>query len=699
MTSSFPAIGNESFAFATSQPNATFINNAFSANAAGMQGTNYLGGEAAPRTRSSTVNFVIDSQTLSGDLILGLLDLNANGIGFNDVNLTVKVEGVTKVDVNFLTSGVATPFFDDTVVNLGVVDTLPDLDVSISFTWQAQVSGIGLGILYLLGTTNDAIDIIPPAKPGTPDLSDFADRGASSTDALTNLNLPTFTDKTEANAKVSLGSGTTEIGSGTADKAGLWTITATKVLADGVHLINVKATDAAGNSSVPYHDLTVTIDTVVPVSPTPDLDAASDSGASATDNVTNDATPSFVGVTEAGAKVSVTVGNVTIGDATADNDGKWSLTAPNQIADGTHNVTTIVTDRAGNIGKASGPLSITIDTVAPVVPGTPDMVAASDTGASDTHNITRQQFPTLVGTAEADAEITLFDGVTKVGAAKAAGDGTWSIKSDQLAHGTHVLTVTATDLAGNVSAASAALTVEVDRIAPATQTAPVLHATSDSGRSDAYDIANDATPLLTGRTQVNTVVAVFDGGTKLGLAKVAANAIVTILEGAKALGTTTADMSGKWSFSTGTLADGNHVLTARATDPAGNVSAPSTGLTIDIDTKIAPSTQPFGDGGGYRCLRHRQRHADNHPDLCRDGRSAVHDRGVRQHDPARNGQGERDRQLVVQVTGPGGWRACDPHAGHRWRGQCQRLLRRGERHHRRRCSGGARRARSAGILR
>ncbi len=57
-----------------------------------------------------------------------------------------------------------------------------------------------------------------------------------------------------------------------------------------------------------------------------------------------------------------------------------------------------------------------------------------------------------------------------------------------------------------------------------------------------------------------------------------------------ALGTTTADASGNWTFTpTTALTDGSHSLTATATDATGNVSTASSAFTLTVDTD-APAT-------------------------------------------------------------------------------------------------------------
>ena len=111
----------------------------------------------------------------------------------------------------------------------------------------------------------------------------------------------------------------------------------------------------------------------------------------------------------------------------------------------------------------------------------------------------------------------------------------------------HSLTATATDAAGNTSAASAALSVTVDTTAPV---APTITSFSTDSGTVGDGITNDNTLTLTGTAEANSTVKVYDGATLLGSA--------------------TANGSGAWSYTTAALANGAHSLTATATDAAGN---------------------------------------------------------------------------------------------------------------------------------
>src|SRR5262249_42171083 len=157
--------------------------------------------------------------------------------------------------------------------------------------------------------------------------------------------------------------------------------------------------------------LSVTIDTSAPVAPSvPVLAPGADSGTSNSDNVTNVAAPTFTGTAETGSTVTLFSDGVAVGSGVATGGG-YSITV-STLSDGTHDITAQAMDAAGNSGPASSPLSVTIDTAAPVAPSVPDLAAASDSGASDTDDLTNIAAPTFVGTAEDGASVTIFsDGV------------------------------------------------------------------------------------------------------------------------------------------------------------------------------------------------------------------------------------------------------------------------------------------------
>lgn len=222
---------------------------------------------------------------------------------------------------------------------------------------------------------------------------------------------------------------------------------------------------------------------------------------------------------------------------------------------------------------------IDVDIDPPAAPSGLDLAAEDDSGASSTDNVTNVTTGlTITGTAEAGSTVELFDGTSSLGTATAGTDGAFSIDVD-LAAGTHTITATATDEAGNEGAASTALTITVVVEAPAAPTALDLAAADDTGVSSTDNLTSVTSGLtITGSAPANATVELFDGTASLGM--------------------TTADANGAFSRDV-TLTSGTHAITARVTDAAGNVSASSGALNITIDAAApaAPVSLDFDDDG------------------------------------------------------------------------------------------------------
>ncbi|WP_193747550.1 Ig-like domain-containing protein [Cellvibrio sp. OA-2007] len=156
------------------------------------------------------------------------------------------------------------------------------------------------------------------------------------------------------------------------------------------------------------------------------------------------------------------------------------------------NGSTNIADVAGNgVAAYSSGTSHTVDRDAPAAPSTPDLDAASDTGVSNTDNITGDNTPTFNGTAEANATVTVISSLSgTLGSTTADGSGNWSYTAGAMANGVHNITATATDAAGNVSVASAALAVTID--------GPVTVTTNADSGADATIDGSLATDLTDG---------------------------------------------------------------------------------------------------------------------------------------------------------------------------------------------------------
>ena len=138
------------------------------------------------------------------------------------------------------------------------------------------------------------------------------------------------------------------------------------------------------------------------------------------------------------------------------------------------------------------------DTGSPA-PGAPTIASFSnDTGAAG-DGITSDNTLEFKGTAAANSTIKIYDGSTQIGTATASSTGSWDYITSVLTNAKHVLTATATNSSGQTSAASGAVTVTVDTVAPTT---PVLSSNS---------IVNTNQVKLSGTAEANSKVTVSDG--------------------------------------------------------------------------------------------------------------------------------------------------------------------------------------------
>ncbi|MEA2790189.1 MAG: large repetitive protein, partial [Acetobacteraceae bacterium] len=391
----------------------------------------------------------------------------------------------------------------------------------------------------------------PPAGPGL-GLDPSSDSGIAG-DNVTNVIAPVITGTGVAGDTITLFQGGSPVGSATVDLSGTWSFTTT-TLTEGLNAITATETDIYGNVSSAVA-LDLTIDTVAPVVAT---QLAFDTGSSATDLVTSNA--ALTGTAEANNTITISQDTIVLGTTTSDASGAWSFT-PLGLTDGNYSLTASETDAAGNVGSTT--LAFTLDTAGPVVPGTPGLSASSNSGLG-TDNTTNVSTPMFTGTAEANATITLFDGLTAVGSGEADVNGRWVATTHVLSDGPHAINARATDLAGNVSVASAALTVTIDTSAPSVPSTPDLSTASDSGASSTDNVTKVTRPVFTGTAE--------------------AGAKVTLFDGANVVGTVQADSAGAWSVTTSVLANGVHAITAQASDLAGNIGLASAALSVTIDT-------------------------------------------------------------------------------------------------------------------
>ena len=229
-----------------------------------------------------------------------------------------------------------------------------------------------------------------------------------------------------------------------------------QALGDGTWTVNVSGKDAAGNTV--SGSQTIGVDTASPVISVDTI---------AQDNIINAAEHNqpltLTGKTdaEAGQIVTVTL-NGKNHTATVGSDGSWSVTLPasevQALANGEHTLTVNVSDKAGN--GSSTTADFTVDTAAPVV--TINTVAGDDILNTSEQGQAQIISGQANGAAEGDIVTVTVGGKTFTGAVQA--DGSWSVGVPAsvigaLGEGSHSISVSVTDAAGNTGSATHGITL------------------------------------------------------------------------------------------------------------------------------------------------------------------------------------------------------------------------------------------------
>ncbi|WP_199063880.1 Ig-like domain-containing protein, partial [Serratia sp. ASV30] len=417
--------------------------------------------------------------------------------------------------------------------------------------------------------------------PGVPAITSVVDNVEPHTGALqkgdvTNDNTPTLSGSAEAGSMVTVYDNGQAIGSTTADANGKWTLTPATALTDGNHSLHITATDVAGNISAPSGSFAISVDTSVP-------DAATDivitdnvgdkTGPVAPGETTDDRSPTLGGKGEPGSTVTVTDNGNTLGTTTVDENGNWTFTPDAPLGNGDHNLSTTVTDPAGNTSEPSPGINIVVDDTPVLI----DIGAVKDNVGSITGNIvaggvTDDTRPELTGSGKPGSLVTVQDGDTVLGSTTVQPDGSWSFTPEtDLGEGEHHITVTAEDAAGN-SVTSPVVDFTVDSVAP---NKPSIGVAIDDvgnvqGELTSGSVTDDATPTLKGTAEPGSTINVYDNGQLIG-------SVMT-------------DTRGDWTFTPTTpLFEGEHSLTTTATDKAGNTSQPSDAFVLTTDYTSPPS--------------------------------------------------------------------------------------------------------------
>ena len=316
-------------------------------------------------TGASNADGVIN---LNGPLLTGQTAPNAvitlydSGVMATTAGAGMNAPGTTTADANGFYTIFPYPVLDDGKHRLTITATAPGQSTSLYSPPLAIV-----------------VDTSPPDPPTAPVLAAGIDTGVSAEDGITDKNTLQLTGTTEPNAMVALynGSSTTPLAQVMAGAGGSYTLT-TGALANGAYSFTVKAMDLAGNISKASAATSITVDTTAPAAPSaPTLSPGTDTGASHSDGLTDDATPVITGTAEANARVSLydELG-VLIGTGAADASGHYAITTT-QLSEGAHEILAVATDAAGNVSAQSPQLNIAVDEQAVTGTGAADPTTAA----------------------------------------------------------------------------------------------------------------------------------------------------------------------------------------------------------------------------------------------------------------------------------------------------------------------------------
>ncbi|RYA57872.1 Ig-like domain-containing protein [Enterobacter cloacae complex sp. 4DZ3-28B] len=430
------------------------------------------------------------------------------------------------------------------------------------------------------------IDTDAPVKPTIDAALDDVGtvQGALANGSTTDDPTPTLSGKAEAGSTVKIYDQNGLLGEVTAKADGTWSFSPVAKLPEGEHRFHVTATDRAGNTSADSDDFVLTLDYTAPDASKVSITDVVDDFGSVTGSVTSggktdDNTPLIKGTgAEAGNTITVYNGDKVIGTAKVQADGTWELQVTKALPDGTYNLTVKETDSVGNTTAASPEYIIQIDAGGQPLPPTLSSVeddVAPHTGPLQKDATTNDNTLLLTGTAEANVTVRIYggpNGTTLLGETKADAQGKWSFNTPKLADGVHTFVAEAINDIGQVSPQTGGFPITVDTSAPGEVTGFIVSDNEGpkTGVLANGDTTDDATPTISGKAEPGSVVHVYVNGQENG--------------------TAVADANGNWTYTTGSLADGEYTFTARAEDSAGNLGAENAGVTVTLDTSSVPVT-------------------------------------------------------------------------------------------------------------
>lgn len=270
------------------------------------------------------------------------------------------------------------------------------------------------------------VDTVAPDVPKLDSVNDnVAPVGTIESGGITNDATPQFKGTAEAGSKISIYVDGTVVGTTTTGSDGTWAIELGQNLADGLHKVQITATDAAGNESAKTGEFSFTVDTVAPSAITAssifwgnadggDLTAFTSGGTVNTTirHVVLEGTANAVGTGYDAKWIEVFDNGVSLGRAEIGSDGKWRFTSPSDLGLGSHNFSFEAIDAAGNRSSRTSVSQFIISAESPSTNSeSTDTNSAPDDGSSsssanDDSSTTRSSRSASHNQSDSDSDAT-----------------------------------------------------------------------------------------------------------------------------------------------------------------------------------------------------------------------------------------------------------------------------------------------------
>lgn len=544
---------------------------------------------------------VVSVTDASGNTTDSTLDL---GLAINTLPALTLVTPYTDGIVNSveaaaeqIITGTATNLTAGTTVQVTIGGLPFQGTVGADNTWSVTVPGDALatladGAVEITVTALDAagnpatasgsVELVVNTLPVADIALPFVDGVLNATEAGVNQVISGTTGISGAGQIVRLDIDGTSI-TATVDDRGNWTATLTPqlsaTLGNGTHTISVEVEDRAGNIS----NDTLNYNAIITGLPAPTLvQPFTDGVLNLAEAQLGGALTGVTGITGA-QTVNVNINGVVYAANVDPATGNWNLPLDSAVLvtlpDGVWPITVTATDSVGNTAFIEGALTVAINDL----PNVSINLPFSDGQLNVAEAAAGQIISGTTGKAGAGQTVTVtLDGGTPLNATVDA-SGNWSLaltptqlSEANLGSGTHTVTVTATDSAGNRDVDS------LDFVARLTLPDPVINTPFGDGILNISE-ANGAI-TLTG----NTGAAGENQGVRLSI-----DVGGTIYTG-------TVDANGDWTVSLpqgalNGLGNGAHVLNVTVTDPAGNSVTESLGFNAALSAPVPTIATPFVD--------------------------------------------------------------------------------------------------------